>query len=155
MSYSSARMPICSVCGNEGEPEGKLCRFCGAEVRPSSSSLSRASVHRVVNIERGRPLVETALKIMENELARAASDGIRVVTLIHGYGSSGKGGRIRTECRAVLDHLKQKKKIHQIIAGEDLRRKSGAGKALLKRFPSLENDCSSDFSNPGITIVVI
>ncbi len=155
MSYSSIRMTICSVCGNEGEPEEKVCRFCGAEVRTVAASPLQASVHRVVNIERGRPPVATALKIMENELGRAAYEGIRVVTLIHGYGSSGKGGRIRTECRTVLERLKQNKKINQIIAGEDFKRRSGAGKSLLQRFPSLLNECSSDFSNPGITIVVI
>lgn len=92
---------------------------------------------------------------MQNELRRAASDRIKVVTLIHGYGSSGKGGRIRTESRKLLDHLHQKKEINQLIAGEDFRKRSGAGKALLQRFPSLVNECSSDFSNPGITIVVI
>jgi hypothetical protein len=155
MSYSSKRMPICSVCGNESDPEDKLCHFCGTEVQTAASFSREARVHRLVNIERGRPLVETALKIMENELGRAASDGIRVVTLIHGYGSSGKGGRIRTECRAALEHLQREKKIQQMIPGEDFKRRSGAGKALLQRFPSLLKDCSSDFSNPGITLVVI
>ena len=121
---------------------------------PATPSKGTA-VHRVVNIERGRPLVETALKIMQNELIRAAADNIKVVTLIHGYGSSGKGGRIRTECRKVLDHLQEAKKVNQVIGGEDFKRRCGAGKALVQRFPSLAKECSSDFSNPGITIVVI
>jgi len=111
--------------------------------------------HRIVNIERGRPLVETALKQMENELARARTDRVRVVTLIHGYGSSGKGGKIRMECRKVLDQLSRRKKINFAIAGEEFRKRTGPGKALLHRFPHLERDCASDFSNPGVTIVVI
>ncbi len=155
MSYSSITIPTCSVCGNEADPGGKACRFCGADIAAASSPLRSGAVHRTVNIERGRPPVETALKNMENELGRAASDGVAVVTLIHGYGSSGKGGRIRTECRKVLDHLKELGKINQFIAGEHFKKRSGAGKALLQRFPNLVHDCGSDFSNPGVTIVVI
>ncbi len=100
-------------------------------------------------------MVETALKKMENELARARADRVRVVTLIHGYGSSGKGGKIRTECRKLLDHMGREKKINQLIFGEEFRKRTGPGKALLKRFPQLERDFSSDFSNPGVTIVVL
>ena len=100
-------------------------------------------------------MVETALKKMKNELARARADRVRVVTLIHGYGSSGKGGKIRTECRDLLDHMSSEKKINQLIFGEEFRKRTGPGKALLKRFPQLERDCSSDFSNPGVTIVVL
>jgi len=92
---------------------------------------------------------------MENELARARTDRVRVVTLIHGYGSTGKGGRIRMECRKVLDQLSRRKKINFAIAGEKFRKRTGPGKALLHRFPHLERDCASDFSNPGVTIVVI
>ena len=95
------------------------------------------------------------MKMMENELARARADKVRVLTLIHGYGSSGKGGKIRTECRKVLDHLAKKNSINQIIAGETFRKRTGPGKALLQRFPQLERDCASDFSNPGVTIVVL
>ena len=100
-------------------------------------------------------MVETALKKMENELLRARADQVRVVTLIHGYGSSGKGGRIRTECRKLLDHMSSEKKINQLIVGEEFRKRMGPGKALLKRFPQLEHACASDFSNPGVTIVVL
>jgi DNA-nicking Smr family endonuclease len=92
---------------------------------------------------------------MESELLRARADRVKVVTLIHGYGSSGKGGRIRTECRKVLDHLSRRKEIKQIIAGEEFRKRTGPGKALLRRFPNLERDFASDFSNPGVTIVVL
>lgn len=149
-------MTICSVCGNEAESTEAACPFCGAGIKPAPSAAKPADAgHRIVNIEHGRPLVETALRKMEQELARARTESVRVVTLIHGYGSSGKGGKIRTECRKVLDHLLQQNRINMVIPGEDFRKRFGPGKALLKRYPELERNCASDFSNPGITIVVI
>jgi hypothetical protein len=148
-------MPLCTVCGNEILIDDAVCPFCGAASGSTAGSGEKRITHRIVNIERGRPVVETALKKMENELLRARADQVRVVTLIHGYGSSGKGGRIRTECRKLLDHMYNEKKINQLIVGEEFRKRMGPGKALLKRFPQLEHDCTSDFSNPGVTIVVL
>ena len=148
-------MPLCTVCGNEILTDDTVCPFCGAAAGSTGGSIKKRVTHRTVNIERGRPVVETALKKMENELLRARADQVRVVTLIHGYGSSGKGGKIRTECRKLLDHMYSEKKINQLIVGEEFRKRMGPGKALLKRFPQLERECTSDFSNPGVTIVVL
>ena len=148
-------MSLCTVCGNEILTDDVACPFCGAAQESTAEKKSKTETHRIVNIERGRPVVETALKKMENELLRARADQVRVVTLIHGYGSSGKGGRIRTECRKMLDHMSSEKKINQLIVGEEFRKRMGPGKALLKRFPQLEHACASDFSNPGVTIVVL
>lgn len=149
-------MITCPVCGNEIKTDDAVCPFCGSELSPSKVNVKPVDVaHRIINIEQGRPLVETALKKMDNELNRARTEKVRVVTLIHGYGSSGKGGRIRTECRKVLDYLVQQKTINSVIPGEDFRKRNGAGKGLLQRYPELERYCSSDFSNPGITIVVL
>ena len=44
--------------------------------------------------------------------------GASAVKLIHGYGSSGKGGKIRLELRAYLERQKQRGKIRDYIPGE-------------------------------------
>lgn len=149
-------MIICPVCGNETKSGNATCRFCGSAIELSEVEVRLPEVgHRIINIEQGRPLVGTALKKMENELLRARAEQVRVVTLIHGYGSSGKGGKIRTECRKVLNYLVEQKSVNSVIPGETFRKRNGSGKALLQRYPQLELCCSSDFSNPGITIVVL
>lgn len=146
---------VCMVCGNETETDGPCCRFCGADLQLSSAVSQKKVMHRIVNIEQGRPVVETALRKLDHELVLAKSDHVLVLTLIHGYGSSGKGGKIRIQCRKVLDHLVQQKEINSVIAGEAFKKRAGAGKALLKRYPLLEQICSTDFNNPGITIVIL
>lgn len=148
---------LCPVCGNEVAPGDGGCRFCGAsiDIDEGPARQNQPELHRIVNLEQGRPLVETALRKMDIELRRAQAEKLRVLTLIHGYGSSGRGGRIRRECRKVLDHLVEQKQINSFIAGEKFKRRTGAGKALLKRYDRLEQSCRSDFGNPGVTIVLL
>lgn len=146
---------LCPMCGNEGGADHGGCRFCGASFTKQPEPPVQTILHRIVNLEQGRPLVDTALRKMDNELRRAQAEGVRVVTLIHGYGSSGRGGRIRTECRKVLDQLVEQKRLNSTIAGETFSKRRGAGKALVKRFAQIEQSCSSDFGNHGITIVVL
>jgi len=148
-------MPLCSVCGNDGETGGLTCRFCGTDLKKETRLETDVSLlHKIVNLEQGRPTVEMALKRLSFELVQAKAGNIRILTLIHGYGSSGKGGIIRVECRKMLDHLLLQKKLNSSIPGEDFNKRSGAGKALLRRFPQLEQSCGSDFNNPGVTIVI-
>ena len=57
---------------------------------------------RELNLEQGRPSVDQALGWLEAELEAARKMNTPLMKLIHGYGSSGKGGRIRTASRKYL-----------------------------------------------------
>ena len=148
-------MILCPTCGNKVDTGLSQCVFCDTALTSSTDTIEKPGIlHRIVNLEYGRPVVESALKRMHNELEQAKVDGVRVVTLIHGYGSSGKGGRIRIECRKSLDYLRQKNILKEVVHGEIFHRRSGFGKSLVRQYPHLEQLCKSDFSNPGITVVV-
>jgi len=145
----------CPTCGNKVEAGLSRCVFCDTALQNSPDTIVKSGIlHRIVNLEYGRPVVESALKRMHNELEQAKIDGVRVVTLIHGYGSSGKGGRIRVECRKSLDYLRQKDCLKDVVHGEVFHRRSGLGKSLVRQYPELKQLCKSDFNNPGITVVV-
>jgi len=148
-------MHECHVCGNEIVAGGITCPFCGSKTNHTDSKTSRKFIHKIVNLESGRPAVEVALSRMSEAIEDAARAGVTVLTLIHGYGSSGKGGVIRAECRNNLDYLKYKGVIKDVIAGEDFSKRSGAGKAILRRFPQLALDRNLNIGNRGITLVVI
>ena len=49
------------------------------------------------------PPLDQALARLATELEAARLQGVRVLTLIHGYGSSGAGGVIRGEVRHQLE----------------------------------------------------
>lgn len=149
-------MTPCMVCGNEIKPASTICPFCGSEQQQIAQSGSpREFKQRTVNLEYGRPLVASALARLNQELASARAAGVRVLTIIHGYGSSGKGGAIREECRRSLDFLAHNGEISTVIPGEEFNRKAGPTRNLLRRYPGLAADDNLGRNNPGITLVIL
>ena len=57
---------------------------------------------RELNLELGRPDAAEALRRLAAEVEAARKMGTPAMKLVHGYGSSGKGGRLRTACRTWL-----------------------------------------------------
>lgn len=112
-------------------------------------------MHRLVNLEKGRPLVHQALARMEMEIQTAACQGFKVLTLIHGYGSSGAGGAIKTTVRYHLSFIRHQGRVRDIVFGEDFENRSGRGRQLLRRFPFLMDHRDLNRANPGITLVIL
>ncbi|MGW8195525.1 MAG: hypothetical protein ACWGOX_14805 [Desulforhopalus sp.] len=88
-------------------------------------------------------------------IEEAGRSDVSVVTLIHGYGSSGKGGVIRSECRKVLDYMKSRGQICDYIKGEEFTQRSSKVKVLLQRYPQLRFDENLNKKNRGITQVIL
>ena len=96
-----------------------------------------------------------ALSRLQQEIQTARNEQISVLTFIHGYGSTGKGGAIRLESRKTLEYLKSCSKIGDVIFGEDFNRRHGKIKQLLHRFPDLTRHPHLNNHNKGITLVVL
>ncbi len=148
-------MIVCDVCGNEIESAGQKCPFCGSPNEDSIGKEPRQFSRKTINLEAGRPVVEIALNAMHQAIEDCLRNGVTVLTLIHGYGSSGKGGAIREECRKMLDYMKRKGTISNFIAGEDFCKRSGSVKTVLNQYPQLRFDRNLDRGNRGITIVIL
>ncbi len=143
---------VCAVCGNEVGPAFVCCPHCNSPLDPVYDK-GEADQFRVVNLERGMPVVSEALKRFERELESARLSGCRALVLIHGYGSSGTGGAIRDAVRGSLQLLVDRKSIHDFLPGEECGKRSGPARQTAKRFPFLKGFTRQ--SNPGITLVVI
>ncbi len=152
-------MHFCHICGNEIDVTLSRCPHCGSEKengkRGQSLPFFRNFYQKTVNLEHGLPTVEQALHRLHQAIAAARQEHIRVLTLIHGYGSTGKGGAIRRECRKTLDYLRSKGEISEVFFGENFSRRSGAVKHLLHRFPELSRHPHLNNGNKGITLVVL
>ncbi|PID76877.1 MAG: hypothetical protein CSB24_04295 [Deltaproteobacteria bacterium] len=144
---------LCHICGNELDGGRTLCPYCGS--RQERQAKKAAFLHKTVNIEWGKPLVETAIDRMIKEIAAARQEGVQVLTIIHGYGSSGKGGKIRVECRNMLDYLVGTSQIKGFINGENFSKGHGPVRELLRRFPALGSNRNLGRCNRGITIAVL
>ena len=49
---------------------------------------------RIYNVETSRPGLEEARRLVAEEIRQARRAGARVLKIIHGYGSSGRGGTL-------------------------------------------------------------
>jgi len=145
---------VCEVCGNEIEQGSLACRFCGSRQEGQPEPGRTPFLKKAVNLKHGRPTVETALRRLAVEIEHARNEGVSVLVLVHGYGSSGKGGIIREECRKYLEHLRREKEINDFVPG-DGGGKSGPVKALFRRYPHLRDDRELATPNPGITTVLL
>jgi len=110
---------------------------------------------KIVNIEEGMPQVERARLRMQRELRLARDEGYRAVKLIHGYGSSGVGGVLRTELQKDLRSSVRKGVFRACIAGENWRISDETTWPLLKLFPEWKQDSDLGKNNRGISIVVL
>ena len=143
---------ICEVCGNEVDSSFKSCPHCGS-IRKVEYADVRPEQFRVVDLEKGMPLVRDALKRLEIELEIARTSGVKLLVLIHGYGSSGEGGAIKDAVRSDLQRSMGLKKLHEVLPGEGISKYSGRTKNILKRFPGAKEYLQR--ANPGITVIII
>lgn len=156
MAKTNEEPEFCEVCGNEMDFISSVCKFCGSKRDHTKDNRARGRFsHRTINLESGRPNVEVALNRLEGVVADSLRNGVDVVTFIHGYGSSGKGGAIRTECRKMLEYKKSRSEIKDYIFGEDFNKRMGRVKSLLRRFPELQSDRNLNRGNRGITLVIL
>lgn len=109
----------------------------------------------VVNMEFGYPTADEARKRLATELDLARRKGVSVLKLIHGYGSSGRGGKLRTALRSVLRQRSQQGTLGRIVEGEAWSIFDEASRGLLDRYPDLRGDRDLEKGNAGITLVEI
>lgn len=141
---------VCEVCGNNIDPALKNCPYCGSK-RVVQFTGIRSEQFRVVNLEKGMPLVRDALKRLASELDVARTSGVKLLVLIHGYGSSGEGGAIKDALRQALQTYKDQNKLNEVLPGENINKHSGQTRNILKRFPEAKEYLLR--SNPGITLL--
>ena len=113
-----------------------------------------ASGMKELNLEHGMPTVDTALRWLESELDAARKMRRPALKLIHGYGSSGRGGKIRTACRKYLRREAEAGRVRLVIRGEDFSIFSEATRRSFILCGELRHDRDLDRENRGVTFVV-
>lgn len=108
-----------------------------------------------INLEIGLPTGDVAVGQMRAALRSAKSQKITVLKLIHGYGSSGKGGVIRTRVRTELTKLQKDGQVRAFIKGEDFSPFDEGARMALAICPQLSRDRDYTRYNHGITIVIL
>ena len=73
--------------------------------------------------------------------------------IVHGYGSSGKGGAIRTAIRERMAQWQREGKVLVVVHGENWSIFDAASQDLRQRYAFLRKDEDLDRGNAGITLV--
>jgi hypothetical protein len=147
-------LATCEVCGNEVAAGRSQCPHCQTACT-AGSPRPDGLFHRTVNLEKGMPLVQQALERLEMEIKTSCMQGCKVLTLIHGYGSSGEGGAIKTAVLRQLHFFCHQGRVKAVIPGEEFEGRSGRGRQLLRQFPFLTNHRDLNRANPGVTLVIL
>ena len=108
-----------------------------------------------LNLEQGLPTVDAAMGWLEAELAAARKMGRPALKLIHGYGSSGRGGKIRTACRKYLREQAAAGRVRLVIAGEEFSIFSEETRRSFALCGELRQDGDLDRENRGVTFVLL
>lgn len=108
-----------------------------------------------LNLEEGMPLVEEALGRMRTGLQEFRVSRAKAVKLIHGYGSTGRGGKIRDSVRDELSAMQRRKLIRNWIPGEDFGPTDPASRKLAEQNNAVTHDPDYGRMNHGISIVVL
>jgi hypothetical protein len=110
---------------------------------------------KILNIEAGLPTVEQARQILISELKQAKRSGLSAVKVIHGYGSTGKGGALRGALRTSLLRRKKEGLVTRVIFGEKWSVFEDDTRYAIERCPELRSDRDLNRSNEGITIALL
>ncbi len=108
------------------------------------------------NIKVGNPSVEEALDKLTQKIREFQELGIRAIVLIHGYGSSGQGGRIKWAIHDALENNQYADRVEEYYFGEQVPFGSQTCQALLKQRPGLKQYLNHfKAGNVGMTILLL
>lgn len=104
-----------------------------------------------INIKEGMPTVDEAMRYLQDNIKRLRQDKYDVALIVHGYGSTGKGGAICSKSRQWLMAQERRGTIKQVIFGEDFTIFNFKALALKNKCNKLEPLLR--ISNNGVTVI--
>jgi hypothetical protein len=108
---------------------------------------------RTFNVEAGMPILDEARRLVIEEIKQAKRAGVRVLKVIHGCGSSRKGGTLCVGLGKSFGLRKKEGVIKDAIAGEGFSIFNEKVLDLLEAVPGLRGDPDLGATNEGVTIL--
>jgi hypothetical protein len=108
---------------------------------------------KTFDIKSSMPIVSVAMSIFENVL-KITRKSEKVIKIIHGYGSSGKGGAIKARLHQLLETKLAKGEIKAFIPGEAIYTPMGFDSDIALYKHLLVGDSDFNKGNDGITYVI-
>ena len=107
----------------------------------------------IFNIEEYMPTVLEGIHFLRVELKLCKKHGVKVMKVIHGYGSSGTGGRLRVGLREFLQKEKDAGRIKNFVPGEKFEIFNFECHSILDKCQELRKDHDLNRHNNGVTLI--
>ncbi len=111
------------------------------------------SAYRVFNLKASLPTLDEARRQMMAEIHRAKQEHVRVLKVIHGYGSSGKGGTLGEGLGKSFALRRKEGVIKDFVPGCNFSIFNPVVLALMEVVPELRADPDLEQTNLGITLL--
>jgi hypothetical protein len=108
---------------------------------------------RTINLEAGLPSLDEARRKLLTEMEKARQQGVKLLKVVHGYGSSGGVGTLCVGIRKSLRLRVKEGKAVTVVPGERFSSDANESRDLVNRYPGLRSDRDFNRMNPGITVV--
>jgi hypothetical protein len=105
------------------------------------------------NIEAGFPSLDDARRLVIEEIRKSKREGVRVLKIIHGYGSTGKGGTLNHGLKKSFALRKKEGVIKDFIPGDNFTIFNPVVLELLEAVPELRGDPDLGATNEGVTVL--
>ena len=151
MRSEEQAMAECLHCGNPVEEVHAICPYCGShEVETARENL------RIRNVDIGHNnwTVNQARNELEKEFAASYKRSDDFLIVVHGHGSTGKGGEIKVMVHQFALRMISMKRIRDFISGEHLTRTSSAARRVSANYPSIKQLSQWNTRNPGLSILI-
>jgi hypothetical protein len=108
---------------------------------------------KTFNVENSFPSLDDARRMVLDEIRKSKREGVRVLKIIHGYGSSGRGGVLHHGLRKSFALRKKEGVIKDFIPGETFTIFNPIVLELLEVVPELRADTDLSNTNEGVTVL--
>jgi hypothetical protein len=108
---------------------------------------------KTYNVEADLPSLDEARRKVIEEMRRARREGYSVLKVIHGWGSSGKGGTLCHGLRKSFALRKKEGAIRDFVPGESFSIFNPTVLAMLEAAPELRGDPDLNSTNEGVTLL--
>jgi hypothetical protein len=108
---------------------------------------------KTCNIEAGFPSLDDARRLVIEEIRKSRREGVRVLKIIHGYGSTGKGGTLNHGLKKSFALRKKEGVIKDFIPGDNFTIFNPVVLELLEAVPELRGDPDLGATNEGVTVL--
>lgn len=110
---------------------------------------------KCVNIESGMPTVTVAERKILFEISTAKREQVKVLKIIHGYGSSGVGGALKTAAGRLLAQKKKEGLIKSFVSGDEWNIFSQSARTIMESCEEARKDPDLGNYNSGVTLILL